>query len=414
MMNISTVQNAETLRPEQFSTEFFLNFSSKGLTKTGYKATLKSIAQSLAQHLNASHTYIFLNDSACKIADVIPAYADAQDPGQTSASEELMRRILSSGKAEFLPLTAENPDFAHDPQFQRYNIVSAMAAPVRRGSFTFGLLYVDINQESDWGTEHFKTLQAAAVLLGFMLNEFYLSFEVGENKRLAAAGKATLILSHSVKNILQLIGGAAEVIDFALRSNEMHRVRKSWDILRPNLTRLRKFVRDMLDYSKERELEKGPCEFNRVLQGAIETLRDQLKRTGIKINIRTDQAMPTVLLDSERIHEMSLNLILNAFDICDLQKGIIDVQTRYLPGENELCLTVQDNGPGMTPEVQARIFEPFESTKNKIGTGLGMAIAKQIIDQHKGRIEIETELGKGTAFHVYLPAEKCPENSGIA
>ena len=243
------------------------------------------------------------------------------------------------------------------------------------------------------------------------VNNLHLQNETEENKRLAQAGKATLILSHSVKNILQMVGGAAEVVDFGLRTNQMHRVKRSWDILKPNLERMKKFVLDMLDYSKERIPEPAPFDFNRTIQGAIESLKSQLKQKKSKLNIRIDRQIPKTTLDEERIHEMSLNLILNAIDIVDEAKGVVSVETKYLESENSVELSVTDNGPGISEEMKEKIFTPFESSKNKLGTGLGMAIAKQIIDQHNGKIEIESLPGKGTTFKVTLPVAVNPEST---
>ena len=161
----------------------------------------------------------------------------------------------------------------------------------------------------------------------------------------------------------------------------------------------------MLDYSKERKLETGPCDLNRVVQGAIESLRSQLKQKQSKLHIRIDRKIPTVELDSERIHEMALNLILNAIDIVDEVKGVVIVETKYLQDNQQVTLSVTDNGPGISEDMKEKIFTPFESGKNKFGTGLGMPIAKQIIDQHEGTIEIDSAPGKGTTFRVILPAK---------
>ena len=120
--------------------------------------------------------------------------------------------------------------------------------------------------------------------------------------------------------------------------------------------------------------------------------------------------MPTVELDSERIHEMALNLILNAIDIVDENTGIVSVETKYLADEQAVSVDVTDNGPGITDDMKEKIFTPFESDKNKFGTGLGMPIAKQIVDQHGGRIDIETEKGKGTTFRIVIPAKLVGKN----
>jgi signal transduction histidine kinase len=208
-----------------------------------------------------------------------------------------------------------------------------------------------------------------------------------------------------------MIGGAAEVVDFGLRSNQMHRVKRSWDILKPNLERMRKYTLEMLDYSKERNLNPGPADFNRVIQGAIESLKSQLKAKNSKINIRIDQKIPEVFLDAERIHEMALNLVLNAIDIVDDNSGLVSVETKYHQDDERVSLAITDNGPGMSDDMKEKIFTPFESKKKTFGTGLGMPIAKQIIDQHNGTIEIDSKVGQGTTFTVYLPV-RLTEQSG--
>jgi signal transduction histidine kinase len=299
----------------------------------------------------------------------------------------------------------QNKDFPSDPQLQRFNIETAICVPLKANDTVSGVIYADSTQQCKWSQEHLQVLSLTGSLVGLTIDNCSMHSETKENYRLMQAGKATLNLSHSVKNILQMIGGAAEVIDFGLKSNQIHRVMKSWDILKPNLERLRKFTLDMLDYSKERKLELAKCDFNRVIQGSIESLQSQLKQKKSKLGIRIDQNIPGIELDSERIHEMSLNLILNAIDIVENTGGIVSVETKYLEQEQCILLSVTDNGPGMTDEMKEKIFTPFESDKNKMGTGLGMPIAKQIIDQHNGKIEIETTQGKGTTFNVILPAK---------
>ena len=133
--------------------------------------------------------------------------------------------------------------------------------------------------------------------MGLALNNICLQRKLRENTRLVATGSAALNLSHSVKNILQMIGGATEIIDFGLRTNQIHRVKRSWDILKPNLERMRKYTLEMLDYSKDRPLRLGACDFNRVIQSAIESLKSQLKQKTSKLNIRIDQKIPTNKLD---------------------------------------------------------------------------------------------------------------------
>lgn len=366
------------------------------ITRENVSAELEAALERIVQHLNANHGYIMLTGKENQFENTAVVF-DIKTDSLVTASNALMQRVLETNDVIILEDAAGCPDFTGDPAFQRFNIGSVICAPVKTRDHVLGVIYVDSRTPNHWNNNDAELMEFFGMYVGLAMATF-------KEKRLAQAGKATLNLSHSVKNILQMVGGAAEVIEFGLRTNEIHRVKRSWEILSPNLERLRKFMLDMLDYSKERKLEPGPCDFNRIIQGAIESLKAQLKQKDSKLNIRVDQKIPTLELDAERIHEMSLNLILNAIDIVDHNTGVVTVSTQYLEDEQAVQLSVSDNGPGMSEEMKKKIFTPFESGKNKFGTGLGMPIAKQIIDQHKGRIEIETQLEKGATFNVILPA----------
>ena len=122
--------------------------------------------------------------------------------------------------------------------------------------------------------------------------------------------------------------------------------------------------------------------------------------------------MPIVNLDGERVHVVAVNLILNALDVVDEKTGIVNVQTEYNSVDGLVALIVSDNGPGIDKKARENIFLPYESTKskNRLKTGLGLAIAKQIVELHKGRIDVESSPGKGTTFKVFLPCRAIKED----
>ena len=140
------------------------------------------------------------------------------------------------------------------------------------------------------------------------------------------------------------------------------------------------------------------------MHDAAESLQPQLKQKKIKLNIKTDPTVPTIELDIEQVYEMTVNLIINAIDNIDA-KGKVTVETRYLQQERSIQVSVTDNGSGMSDEMKGKIFTPLEPDKGKFGTGLGMPLAQQIVQQHKGKIDIDTEHGKGTTFTITLPAK---------
>lgn len=374
------------------------------LNEENFQSTLDDAICKIVSQFDADNGYILLKKTNSDFETLAKECYENSDELFVTASEAVAEMVIDSGEGVIVSDAINNKDFDGDPKFQRFNIGSVLCSPLGLSQSPIGVLYLD-SKTDKWGDDELEQLQFVSTYLGFAVNCVKSRKENVENARLAETGRATLELSHSVKNILQMVGGAAEVIDFGLRSNQIHRVKSSWDILKPNIERLRKFTLDMLDYSKERKLELGECDFNRVIQGSIESLKSQLKMKKSKLNIRIDRDMPLVELDEERIHEMSLNLILNAIDVVEDSGGVVSVETKFMKDEGTVQLLVTDNGHGMTDEIKKKIFTPFESGKNKFGTGLGMPIAKQVVDQHNGRIEIESVEGKGTTFTVILPAK---------
>lgn len=374
-----------------------------GLTKENLDCRLKKAITAVADYFQADHGYVMLRNQEGNFCKAAAVKRNAQDDDTVTASNAVIEKAAQTGATVAVADAMNNEQFPGDPDFQLFNINCALCAPIKTTTNVSGLIYLDSTTQRRWDTFHSELLEVIAGYAALAVESMQAQESSEENKGLIAAGKATLNLSHSVKNILQMIGGAAEVVDFGLRSNQMHRVKRSWDILKPNLERMRKYTLEMLDYSKERNLNPGPADFNRVIQGAIESLKSQLKAKNSKINIRIDQKIPEVFLDAERIHEMALNLVLNAIDIVDDNSGLVSVETKYHQDDERVSLAITDNGPGMSDDMKEKIFTPFESKKKTFGTGLGMPIAKQIIDQHNGTIEIDSKVGRGSTFTVYLP-----------
>ena len=367
------------------------SISSMDIDAGNLEDMLKNMSCLITEYLDSDYCAIILKDAQDEPTRIFTADENSFDPNQP-APQALISNVINSGSAMTISATAPAT-------------TTSMCVPLIAGDSITGLIFAQADADCKWDHNTLKTVELIGRYLGLTVSNIDLRQQCRQNERLVIAGRATLDLSHSVKNILQMVGGAAEVIDLGLKINQLDRVERSWAILKPNLDRLRKFMLDMLAFSKERPLELGPCDFNRIIQDAIESLKSQLKQKLSQLNMQIDQKIPTIELDSERILEMALNIILNAIDIVDEEDGIVCVETRYLKDTQMIELRVTDNGPGIDDEMKAKLFTPFESGKNKFGTGLGMPIAKRIIDTHKGNIEVTSEMGQGTTIIIQLPAK---------
>jgi len=117
-------------------------------------------------------------------------------------------------------------------------------------------------------------------------------------------------------------------------------------------------------------------------------------------------ALPTIRCRSARIHQVIVNLLTNAIDACSAETGVVTVHTQTEPEAMGVRIDIQDNGCGIDPAIRERIFDPFFTTKPLgQGTGLGLSISYGIIEEHSGRIEVQSSPGEGACFTIHLPIE---------
>jgi len=368
------------------------------LTPENREELLSEALHVLAMRFDACDAFLFGRDDK----NTLTVTASLPDTPQT-ASEALMQTVTESLEPRLVENAMNANDFAGDPAFQTFNMSWAWCGPLLANSQVSGLLYLDSRRARSWTQAELELLDIVAEYLSLAMQNLELQRRLKNDERLLTAGTAALHCSHSLKNLLQLIGGAAEVIDLALKRDEMPRVLRSWAIMQPNLHRLRRLTLDMLYWSKDRPLEPAECDLNAIALSAIESLALQIGQKNIRLRRKLDKSIPLLNLDGGRIHELITNLILNAADVVAENTGLISISTKLDRRSKKVRITISNNGPQMTDEQIAKAFVPFHSTKQRFGTGLGLAIAKCIAEQHHGSITIKTS-PRTTSFALVLPA----------
>jgi signal transduction histidine kinase len=143
-----------------------------------------------------------------------------------------------------------------------------------------------------------------------------------------------------------------------------------------------------------------------VIDRCLLLVRHQLELGGIHLQLNLAEDLPRVPCDPAQIEQVLIALIMNAIDAMP-RGGNLWLQTRLSNDEKELEIQVRDDGAGIAPDVLPQIFEPFLTTKESgHGVGLGLAISRGIVERHNGRIEVQSELGRGTTFTITLPARE--------
>jgi signal transduction histidine kinase len=228
-----------------------------------------------------------------------------------------------------------------------------------------------------------------------------------EAERLAAVGQTVAGLAHAIKNITSGLTGGMYVLEKGIELNNKSYLSQGWQMIKGNMIKVKTITLDLLNYAKEREPEYRLCDPNLPVREAMELMRSRAEESGVSLKEDLASDLPNVFLDPEAIHRVLLNLVTNAMDACtDVsctnRQGEVLLRT-LKPAGWAVEYQVIDNGCGMDEETRKRVFQRFFSTKGSQGTGLGLMIARKIIDEHKGVIDLVTEKNKGTTFSIRLP-----------
>jgi len=173
--------------------------------------------------------------------------------------------------------------------------------------------------------------------------------------------------------------------------------------------RLSETLKDFLHYAGRMEIHPARQDINEILDDLIDFYEPQAISKGIQIRRGLGDGPVICRVDAGLIKQAILNLFINAIQAMD-EGGELLIRTRIQ--SNEVLIDVIDTGPGIPPEQQEKIFEPYYTTRSG-GTGLGLPTCRRIVEEHKGRIELHSELGKGSCFTVVLPlVEEEPGSNG--
>jgi signal transduction histidine kinase len=223
-------------------------------------------------------------------------------------------------------------------------------------------------------------------------------------EHMAQLGQLAASLAHAIKNPLAGISGAIQVIRGSLPPDSAHR--RIIDEMLAQIDRLDATVRDLLVYSRPRAPARVSLDLNELIARVLNVLREEPTLRRIRVRHVRETALTRMQADERQLEQVIMNLLLNAADASS--EG--DKVTITTSCDSCIRMVIADNGLGMTPEVLARAFEPFHTTKTK-GTGLGLSICKQIVDAHGGRIGITSERHRGTTVTVELPIDGAPSRS---
>ncbi len=245
------------------------------------------------------------------------------------------------------------------------------------------------------------------------------------SEKLSAVGQLISGIAHELNNPLQAVVGYSDILTDDMRqkvdeaggkpvSVEPQEVVDDLRIITENAMRCQKIIENLLLFVRQGEIEKRPVELPKVLQASRDLLQYKLKKAAnVRVDVEFPELLPRVMGNFQQLQQIFVNLINNA---CDAMAGgerekRIRVGAREEKGQ--VTVEVADTGPGVPEAARDRLFEAFFTTKAEgRGTGLGLPVCRQIVEDHGGRIGFTSEIGKGTTFRFTLPAAK--EDAALA
>lgn len=269
-------------------------------------------------------------------------------------------------------------------------------ARLREGDFFVNVGFADRNDDIGDLGRHFNAMVQQLRESRVEIERLHRT-QISRAEHLATLGEMAAGLAHEIRNPLAGIAGVMEIVGRDLPANSA-----AVSVLgeaRHEVVHINKIVSELLEIARPTRPVFRPGDLVTVAQHACVFARDQASARQVTLEVLKGDPLPALEFDSGQIHQVILNLVLNAVQACNKGGSVL---VDFSSDESTVTATVTDNGNGISPDVLPNIFRPFFTTKGN-GTGLGLSLARRLVEDHGGRLEAISELGKGSQFALVLP-----------
>ena len=246
--------------------------------------------------------------------------------------------------------------------------------------------------------------------------------EVLHVEKMASIGKMAAVVAHEINNPLSGILTYAKLlrkwVDRGQATEKKQEATECLDLIAAESRRCGDLVKNLLTFSRTAPMNLESTDVNVIVNRCVMLVRHQMEMGGVQLQLEMAEGLPPAQCDGAQIEQVLLALVMNAIDALP-RGGNLWLKTRLSKSTQEIEFEVRDDGVGIAPELLPRMFEPFLTTKESgHGVGLGLAVSRSIIERHRGKIEVKSEIGKGTTFVVSLPLHdekprvEVPETAG--
>lgn len=335
------------------------------------------------------------------------------DKVRWSPDQGLIGEIVQQGE------TRVSRDLARDPHLRllpEQGLSAVACAPLTAQHGIVGVLAVFNRDETLWGEHSLRLLEAIGSQVGVAVENARLytrviryaeqlarsQAQLIQSEKLAAMGRLTASIAHELNNPLQAIQNCLHLV--LRRPLDDHKREQYLNMAQQEVKRLIETIQDQLDFYRPSSTQHHATDIHQAIEDVLALARKQLERGKVRVYKAYDPSLPLLNAAENQLKQVFLNLVINAIEAMP-NGGELRIQTRVSEDDEWLMIVFQDQGVGLSRNAMIHLFEPFYTTKST-GTGLGLSISYGIVEQHGGRLQVESELGRGSCFTVKLPTTR--------
>lgn len=331
-------------------------------------------------------------------------YRNPQDAEAFPISRTISDWVLTEKMVLVSQDLSEDCRFQDSESIRVHNLNSILVVPLIKEEKVIGMLYVDgRNILEAFDQQDVSFAAAVANELALCIENVRLQKELIQNERMAAIGLTMSNLAHNIKNLLALNQNAVDLLKLQLKGLNNEKINRSWGYIQQSFTRIHNLTVNMLAFAKDQEIVLTPVSVNKIILANRDVIEHSLSSKGIRLELNLDPNLPNWLMDANQFNRVLLNLVVNAIDaVKGRPNGKISITTT-VDDNRALQVSIADNGNGIVPERQEKIFELFYTTKGSGGSGLGLPMVRKFVEKMGGSLSLASEPDAGATFTMSFP-----------
>ncbi len=293
-------------------------------------------------------------------------------------------------------------------------LVSLLSVPLVFGGQAIGTLNVYTGTPHSFSNEEIRILSAMAELSAVAIEKARLyerivdvEEQLRQNEKLSAVGLLAAEVAHEIRNPLTVMKMLFHSLDLRFPDGDPRN--RDVEIMGQKMDLLNRIVEQILDFARSSEPRLAPVDLNELIDDLGLLTRHKLRNQGVKLTRDLNDDLPEILADPTQLEQAFLNLTLNAVEAMP-NGGHLKISSRLArpraSGPRHVVVEFQDTGEGMSEEQQKRAFTSLLQTTKARGTGIGLAIVGRVVEAHRGKVKIKSEIGRGTTISIQLPVDR--------